>query len=102
MRAFVEGGDVGVLFPLLQYINFRGEVDFSLQTLKIFLEEKHGWTAVQNVFPWKRVIIHIRGIRDVEKCEHVLDLVAEKKAEGLDIDAFLEKEALSKDRHFYE
>ncbi len=87
MRAFVEEteGNVGVLCPHLQYIDFTGDIDFSLDTLKLFLEGKHGGTAIPNISTWKRVILDIRGIQVAEKRKQIMHLVSQKKAEGLNV-----------------
>ncbi len=39
LRAFIEDGDVGIICPRLQYINFAGNIDLSLETLKRFSTE---------------------------------------------------------------
>ena len=101
LRALIDGADIGVLCPLLQSINFRGEIDFSLQTLQLFLEGKHGETASPDVSPWKRVIIDIRGIKDTETHGKILGLVSQKKARGLDVDAFSKEEIYDRDAYFY-
>ena len=104
LRAFVEEseGNAGVICPHLQYINFTGDIDFSLQTLQLFLERKHGKTAISNISTWKRVILDLRSIKVTEKHKQIMYLVSQKKAEGLDVDAFSKQTKLPRDRHFYE
>ncbi|KJA29540.1 hypothetical protein HYPSUDRAFT_221402 [Hypholoma sublateritium FD-334 SS-4] len=86
LRAFVEEGDAGVICPRLQYFDFTGYMNFSLQTLRLFLEGKQGEIAIPNVLPWKKVSINIGGIRDTKTYEQMLDLVSQKKAAGLDVE----------------
>ncbi len=90
LRAFIEDGDVGIICPRLQYINFAGNIDFSLETLKRFLNGRHGSTPTPDILPWKRVIIEINGIGSTDARKQILDLISIKKAEGLDVDAFSE------------
>ncbi|KJA25385.1 hypothetical protein HYPSUDRAFT_214078 [Hypholoma sublateritium FD-334 SS-4] len=103
LRAFVEKSDASIICPRLQYFNVMGRIDFSVQTLRLFLESKQGNIATLNLLPWKRVAVDIRDIRnkDTEACQQILDLVSQKKAEGLDVDAFLEDEGFHKDRHIF-
>ncbi|KJA19021.1 hypothetical protein HYPSUDRAFT_44691 [Hypholoma sublateritium FD-334 SS-4] len=84
LQAFVEG-DTSAICPRLQYFEFTGNIDFSLQTLSLFLEGKQGDLAALNIMPWKKVAIDVRGIKDAEKYQQVLDLFSQKKAAGLDI-----------------
>ncbi|KJA19035.1 hypothetical protein HYPSUDRAFT_44699 [Hypholoma sublateritium FD-334 SS-4] len=84
LRAFVES-DAGVMCPCLQDFSIAGKIDFSFQTLRLFLEGRQGDIAAQNVMPWKKLVIDIRGIRDTEKRRQVSNLVSQKKAAGLNI-----------------
>ncbi|KJA19025.1 hypothetical protein HYPSUDRAFT_217869 [Hypholoma sublateritium FD-334 SS-4] len=102
LRAFVEEGDIGVICPCLQYFCFRGKCQFSLETLRLFLEGKQGeFAALNALLPWKRVDISIKGIKDEEIRQQILDLVSQKRAAGLDIDAFIEGESRRRDHHLY-
>ncbi len=64
MRAFVQEGNVGVtvLCPRLQYFNFGGEINFSVQTLQLFLNGKHIKITTPDISPWKRVMIDISRV----------------------------------------
>ncbi|KJA22544.1 hypothetical protein HYPSUDRAFT_652761 [Hypholoma sublateritium FD-334 SS-4] len=87
LRTFVEdvNGGVGITCPRLEYFNFTGAVNFSLQTLSQFLEAKQRGTApVNGLLPWERVKIDMWGIHDLERSQK-LDLVSEKRAAGLDV-----------------
>ena len=95
MRAFIEDSDVGVLCPRLQDIKFTGNIDFSLETLQHFLDGKHSKTPTPGISPWKRVIIDIQGINAMDTRKQILNFVSQKKAEGLQVDAFLEHKKLS-------
>ena len=95
MRAFIEDSDVGVLCPRLQDIKFTGNIDFSLETLQHFLDGKHSKTPTPGISPWKRVIIDIQGINAMDTHKQILNFVSQKKAEGLQVDAFLEHKKLS-------
>lgn len=103
LRAFVEGDNTGVICPRLKYLNFRGNIDFSLQTLRLFLEGKQGELATKKaLLPWKRVVVSIGGIEDKEIRQQMLNLVWQKKAAGLDVDAFLKDESFRRqDSHFH-
>ncbi len=101
-RAFVNEGEFGITCPRLQYIKFTGEIDFSPQTLQLFLEGKQQGIAAPNITPWKRVIIDIGSIKSKEKIKQILDIVSRKRKEGLNVDAFSKEEQQSKDRHFFE
>ncbi|KJA19052.1 hypothetical protein HYPSUDRAFT_204962 [Hypholoma sublateritium FD-334 SS-4] len=85
LRAFVEEGDSGVLCPRLQTFDFAGNVNYTPQTLRLFLESKHGEIDMPNVLPWKRVLISTREIKATETRQQILDLVSEKNAAGLDV-----------------
>ena len=63
-----------------------GEVDFSLETLRIFLEGKQRNMAnTMNGLPWKNIAIDIDGIRSAKRRKQILELVSQKKAAGLDV-----------------
>ncbi len=102
LLGFVKEDDLGIICPRLQYIKITGDIHFSLQTLQLFLEGKQQGVAAPNIVPWKRVIIDIRGIWDEEKIKQVSNVVMQKKAEGLDVDALLEDKTFSRDKHFSE
>ncbi|KJA25392.1 hypothetical protein HYPSUDRAFT_199914 [Hypholoma sublateritium FD-334 SS-4] len=98
LRAFVEEGGIGITCPLLQHFAFTGKIQFSLETLRLFLETKQGKVATLNaLLPWKRVAFNIRGIEDQEMHQQMLDLVSQKKAAGLDVDIFVNEESRLKD-----
>ncbi len=87
LRSFIAGeGDAGVTCPRLQFATFTGELKFSLDTLHLFLEGKQGSCATPNIAPWKKAIIQIQGITEKETQQQMLDLVSQKKAEGLDVE----------------
>ncbi|KJA19005.1 hypothetical protein HYPSUDRAFT_168622 [Hypholoma sublateritium FD-334 SS-4] len=91
LRAFVEEDDAGVLCPRLQKFHFTGNIDFSLQTLRLFFERKQGKIALPNILPWKRVrVCMIGGHKATETHRQILDLVSEKKAAGLDVEVTVE------------
>ena len=46
LRAFVEQGNDGIICPHLQEFTFRGQIDFPLEPLRIFLEAKQGGIAL--------------------------------------------------------
>ncbi|KJA25387.1 hypothetical protein HYPSUDRAFT_426556 [Hypholoma sublateritium FD-334 SS-4] len=103
LRAFVEETGVGATCPRLQHFRFRGGTDFSLQTLRTFLENKEGDIATQNsLLAWKSVVISLTGIKDKEIQKQMLDFVSQKKTAGLEIDAFTREEMHHIDSHFYQ
>ncbi|KJA22695.1 hypothetical protein HYPSUDRAFT_40795 [Hypholoma sublateritium FD-334 SS-4] len=86
LRSFVEQGDVGIICPRLQGFEITGKIDFSLETLRLFLEGKQGKNAIPNVLPWRILIINIGGITAAETRQQMVDLVSQKKAAGLDVE----------------
>ena len=86
LRAFVEG-DTGVICPRLQDFQFEGIYDFSLQTLRLFLEGRQRGIAARNVMPWKRLVIDIGGIKDREARQQASVLLLQKNAAGVIIRA---------------
>ena len=62
LRAFVEDGNDGVICPRLQDFTFAGKIDFSFETLRIFVGKKRD-SATPNVLPWKKVDIGIGGVK---------------------------------------
>ncbi|KJA19013.1 hypothetical protein HYPSUDRAFT_44687 [Hypholoma sublateritium FD-334 SS-4] len=94
LRAFVEEGDAavsslsdaGVLCPRLQTFDFKGNVNFSLKTLRLFFEAKHGENAAPYVSPWKKVLVYIKAIKETEIRQQIFDLVSQKQAAGLDVE----------------
>ncbi len=83
LRAFVEEGNDGVICPRLQDFAFVGKIDFSFETLRIFLGKKQD-SATPNVLPWRKVDIGIDGVKFEER-QQILDFVSQKAAAGLDI-----------------
>ncbi len=100
LRAFIEDGDVGIICPRLQYIIFTGNIDFSLETLRLFLNGRHGKTPSPDILPWKRIVIDLQGIGAKDAYKQILDLISLKKAEGLDVYAFSEYIKYPRDRIF--
>ena len=90
LRGFVEERTYwkGVLCPRLQHFSLYGEVDFSLETLRIFLEGKQGDITALNAIQWRKVSIDISGIKSAGKRQQISDLVSQKKAAGLDVHLF--------------
>ena len=87
LRSFITGeGDIGVICPHLQFATVAGQINFSLDTLCLFLEGKQGSCGMVNIAPWKKVIIQIQGIKATETQQQMSDLVSQKKAEGLDVE----------------
>ena len=66
-----------------------GRFDFSPETIRLFLERKQKDIAARNIAPWKKVFIYVERIKiktmDSERCQQILDLVSQKKAEGLNV-----------------
>ncbi|KJA19056.1 hypothetical protein HYPSUDRAFT_44711 [Hypholoma sublateritium FD-334 SS-4] len=83
LRAFVEG-DTGVICPCLQDFQLIGMIDFSLQTLRLFLAGRQGDISALNGMPWKKLAIDTRGIKNTKRRQQVLDLL-QKNAAGSDI-----------------
>ncbi len=48
---FVEAGDHGVICPRLHQFKLTGNIMFSLESLRIFLEGKQGDVLTPNVMP---------------------------------------------------
>ena len=88
LRAFVEEGDHGVICPRLQEFSLWGKCDFSLETLRVFLEGKHGDISPPNVTQWTKVAIDISDIYPAERRRQISDLVSQKKAAGLDVHVY--------------
>ena len=87
LRAFVEDvdGGVDITCPRLEYFDFTGAANFSLQTLRQFLEAKQRDTApVNRLVPWKRVRIDMWGLDDLERGQK-LHLVSQKQEAGVDV-----------------
>ena len=88
LRAFVEDGGLGATCPCLQNFNFAGAINFSVQTLRQFLEAKqHGIAPPNGLVAWKRVRItmyHWWGTYDSELAEK-LDVVLQQQLAGLDV-----------------
>ena len=85
LRAFVAGGNDGIICPRLRGLNFAGDIEFSVETLRIFLEGKQGDIESTNIFPRRRVAIEITGIESASKCRQIEDFVLTKQAAGLDV-----------------
>ncbi len=87
LRSFVEEGDVGVTCPRLKNFTFTGKLDFSPETLRLFLEGKQSGIAAPNIVPWKKVAIFIENTESMEseRTRHILDLVSQKREQGLDV-----------------
>ena len=88
LRSFVEQNNHGVICPYLQDFSFSGEIDFSIETLHIFLQGKHGDIAMPNVWPWRRVVINIKGVVSTERHKKIADIVSKKQAAGLDVHVY--------------
>ncbi len=87
MRSFIEGEDnVDVTCPRLQFVRFTGQINFSLDTLKLFLEGKQALFSTVNKALWKKVVIEVQGINATKTQQQILDLILQKKAEGLDVE----------------
>ena len=87
LRSFVEKSDVGVTCPRLQDFTFMGRIQFSAETLRLFLEGKQKDIYTLNIQIWKRVHIIVQGIiRVAETKQQILDLVSQKKLEGMPVD----------------
>ncbi len=92
LRTFVEEGNEGIFCPRLQEFKLTGQLIFSIETLRIFLEGKQGDIHIPNVLPWRRVFISKHRTVDprfVVKNRQLLDLVARKRAEGLDVHVYM-------------
>ncbi|KJA14219.1 hypothetical protein HYPSUDRAFT_49350 [Hypholoma sublateritium FD-334 SS-4] len=88
LRAFVEDAGAGVTCPRLQSFIYKGNISFSLQTLRQFLEAKqHGTDPLSALLPWKRVFINVGRVDDSE-IEKTRDLVSQKQAAGIDIHVY--------------
>ena len=85
LQAFVEERDDGVICPGLQDFTLMGGIDFSLPTLSVFLEGKHGAIALPNVLPWKKVVIDVTGIRSDMRRQKILNFASEKRAAGFPV-----------------
>ncbi len=85
LRAFVEQGNNDILCPRLQDFSLCGQVDFPVETLRIFLEGKQGEIAMRNVLPWTTVRIIVYEMHSAEKRQQVSDLVSQKQLAGLDV-----------------
>ncbi len=88
LRAFVDDAGVGeVICPHLQQFEFIGSVNFSLQTLRLFIEAKRRGIPTSNVLtPWKRVFIDISAIEDPETYQAMQDFVSQHLEMGFDIE----------------
>ena len=101
LRAFVEEGDIGVICPRLQFIIFTGEINFSLQTLQLFLNGKHGEMSPPKILPWKRIIIDINNVHAGKQTrQQMAEFVSQKKVEGLDVETSWMSEICRRDRIF--
>ena len=85
LKAFVEEGNDGVICPGLQDFTLMGGIDFSLPTLGVFLEGKHGAIALPNVLPWKKVVIDVTGIGSDMRRQKILDFASEKRSAGFPV-----------------
>ncbi len=95
LRSFVQvDGDTGVTCPYLQFFKIEGTIDYSLETFRLFLEEKQHLPVTQNispcgVAPWRMVTIGFRGIKETETKNEVLSFIFQKKLEGMNVDIAL-------------
>ncbi len=91
LRSFVEvDGDTGVTCPYLQFFKLEGAINFSLETLCLFLEGKQRLSGTLNIgtwkiAPWRMVTIGIQGIKDPETKKKALFLIFQKQSEGMNI-----------------
>ena len=89
LRSFVEvDGDAGVTCPSLQFFKLEGAINFSLETLRIFLEGKQRLPVTQTISPWKiapwrMVIVGMLGIDDMATNKEMLSLMFQKRSEGM-------------------
>ncbi len=73
-----------VTCPCLEHFTFAGPIDMSMQTLRQFLEFRQRRTATPNTSrSWKTLAIDLRGIVDPHVQEEMLNVVSEKRKEGL-------------------
>ena len=83
LRIFVQEDD-RVICPRLEYFTFEGPINMSVQTLRQFLEGKQRRIAKPNsLCPWRTVAIDLRGIVDTHVQEQMLNVISEKRKEGL-------------------
>ncbi len=103
LRRFVEAeADAGVICPDLQHFKFTGQINFSLETIRLFLERKQRSFTMQSIAPWRiapwrTVIIDLQGVKEAETQQEILELISQKNSEGLDVNAFLNHEDRSSD-----
>ncbi len=103
LRGFVEvEGDTSVICPRLQDFKLTGGINFSPETLRLFLEGKQRSFAALNIAPlriapWRTVIIDIQAINETVTQLEILELISQKNSEGLDVNALLKQEDHSSD-----
>ncbi len=91
LRSFVEvGGDAGVTCPCLQFFEVRGEINFSLETLRLFLEGKQKLPVTQTIgpkkiVPWRKVTIGIQGIESIETKADIVIYIFKKQSQGVNV-----------------
>ncbi len=74
-----------LICPSLQDFSFSGKIYFSIETLHLFLEGKHGNISMPNTLPWRRVVMDMMGVVSTEKHRQITDIVSQKQAAGLDV-----------------
>ncbi len=97
LRSFVVvDGNGGVTCPCLQFFKFEGAINFSLETLRLFLEAKQRLPVTQNISPrkitpWRMVTIGMHGIEDMATHNKILFLIFQKQSEGMSLNLSLYK-----------
>ena len=91
LRSFVQAdGVAGITCPCLQFFKFEGAINFSLETLRLFLERKQRSPGMENIGPWKiapwrMVTIEIKGIKEPETKKEVFFFIFQKQSEGMNV-----------------
>ncbi len=91
LQSFVQADESsGVTCPFLQFFKFEGAIDFSLETLCLFLKGKQRLSVKQNigpskVAPWRNVTISIKGIKDPETKKKAMFFIFQKQSEGVNV-----------------
>ena len=85
LQVFVQE-DAVVTCPRLEYFTLVGRTDFSLQTLREFLESKQRGIATRNsLCPWKGVTLDLARISDPYVRQQMLNMCSRKLEEGLNV-----------------
>ncbi len=91
LKTFVQEENT-VICPHLEYFRFVGLSDFSLHTLRHFLESKQCGIATSHVIrPWRGVAIDVSGITDMDVRQQMLDLFSQKLQEGVNVSVVSKK-----------